>query len=318
MLIRKNKINNMSDRRRNYHHDHFEDHHGHIHHHHAIKNLKFAFALNFIFTLIEAIGGFLTNSIAILSDALHDLGDTLAIGLSWYFQKLSGKSRSQSLSYGYKRLSLVSALISAIILLIGSVLIIYKAIPRLINPEIVHVKGMFVIAIIGVFVNGVAVLQLKKGQSSNERVVMLHLLEDVLGWLAILFGSVLMYFFGWPIIDPILSIMIAVFILWNALKNIKEFVRIFLQGIPKNVDIDTISENIKEIPNVESVHDVHIWSMDGEYNVLSAHLVVDDNLSANNIIEIKNQARNIFRKFNINHETLEFEYKSEVCEFEEC
>ena len=212
----------MSNHHHTNHHDHFEDQHGRIHHHHAIKNLKVAFALNFTFTFIEVIGGFLTNSIAILSDALHDLGDTLAIGLSWYFQKLSGKSRSQKFSYGYKRFSLVSALISAIILLVGSVLIIYKAIPRLINPEIVHVKGMFVIAILGVLVNGIAVLRLKKGHSSNERVVMLHLLEDVLGWLAVLFGSVLMYFFDWPIIDPILSIMIATFILWNALKNIKE------------------------------------------------------------------------------------------------
>ena len=308
----------MSEHHELNHHDYFEDHHGHIHHHHSVKNLKVAFALNFTFTLIEAIGGFLTNSIAILSDALHDLGDTLAIGLSWYFQKLSGKSRSQKFSYGYKRLSLVSALISAIILLIGSVLIIYRAVPRLFNPETVHVEGMFVIAIIGVLVNGIAVLRLKKGHSSNERVVMLHLLEDVLGWLAVLLGSVLMYFFDWPIIDPILSIAIAIFILWNAFKNIKEFVRLFLQGIPKDIDLDEISVNISEIANVESVHDVHIWSMDGEYNIFSAHLVVNDDLSAKEIIEIKNQARKIFRKFNISHETLEFEYKSEVCQFDEC
>lgn len=308
----------MSKVHEHNHHDHFEDHHGQIHHHHAVKNLKVAFALNFTFTLIEVIGGILTNSIAILSDALHDLGDTLAIGLSWYFQKLSGKTRTQKYSYGYKRLSLISALISAIILLVGSVFIIYKAIPRMFNPEIVHVKGMFAIAILGVIVNGLAVLRLKKGHSSNERVVRLHLLEDVLGWIAVLFGSVLMYFFDWPVIDPILSIAIAVFILWNAFKNIKEFVRLFLQGIPKNMDIDLINKKITNIPDVESVHDIHIWSMDGEYNVFSAHLVVNDDLSAKEIIEIKNQARKIFRKFNISHETLEFEYKSEACQFEDC
>ena len=308
----------MSKDHKHNHHDHFEDHHGHIHHHHAIKNLKVAFVLNFAFTLIEAVGGFLTNSIAILSDALHDFGDTLAIGLSWYFQKLSGKSRSQKYSYGYKRLSLVSALISAIILLVGSIFIVYKAIPRLINPEIVHVKGMFAIAILGVLINGLAVLRLKKGHSSNERVVMLHLLEDVMGWFAVLLGSIIMYFFNWPIIDPILSIGIAIFILWNAFKNIKEFIRLFLQGIPENIDIDSINKKIYEIPNVESVHDVHIWSMDGEYNVLSAHLVIIDDLNTKEIIEIKNHARKIFRKFNISHETLEFEYKSETCLFEEC
>jgi cobalt-zinc-cadmium efflux system protein len=308
----------MTDYHKHNHHDHFEDHHGPIHHHHTVKNLKIAFALNFTFTLIEVIGGFLTNSIAILSDALHDLGDTLAIGMSWYFQKLSNKSRNQKFSYGYKRLSLVSALISAIILLLGSVLIVYKAFPRILNPEIVHVKGMFLVAIIGVFVNGAAVLRLKKGYSSNERVVMLHLLEDVLGWLAVLIGSVLMYFFDWPVVDPLLSIAIAVFIVWNAFKNIKEFVRIFLQGIPKNVNLDEISAGLIKIPNVESIHDVHVWSMDGDYNVFSAHLVIDDNLSVNKIIEIKKQARKVFHKFNISHETLEFEYKSEACNFEDC
>jgi len=299
-------------------HDHFEDHHGHIHHHHAVKNLKMAFVLNLTFTLIEAVGGFFTNSIAILSDALHDLGDTLAIGMSWYFQKLSGKSRSQKYSYGYKRLSLVSALLSSIILLIGSVLIIYKAVPRIFNPEVVHVEGMFIIAIIGVLVNGAAVLRLKKGHSSNERVVRLHLLEDVLGWIAVLLGSVLMYFFDWPFIDPLLSIAIAIYILWNAFKNIKEFVRIFLQGIPKDIDLDEISDRLSAIGGVESIHDVHIWSMDGEYNVFSVHLVVDDDITAKKIISIKKEARKLFREFNISHETLEFEYKSEACHFEEC
>ena len=144
------KISKISEKYKHNHRDHFEDQHGHIHHHHSVKNLKVALVLNLTFTLIEVIGGFLTNSIAILSDALHDLGDTLAIGMSWYFQKLSYKSKSQKFSYGYKRLSLVSALFSAIILLVGSVLIVYKAIPRIFNPEAVHVKGMFVIAIIGV------------------------------------------------------------------------------------------------------------------------------------------------------------------------
>ena len=312
------KISKISEKYKHNHRDHFEDQHGHIHHHHSVKNLKVALVLNLTFTLIEVIGGFLTNSIAILSDALYDLGDTLAIGMSWYFQKLSYKSKSQKFSYGYKRLSLVSALFSAIILLVGSVLIVYKAIPRIFNPEAVHVKGMFVIAIIGVLVNGVAVLRLKKGHSSNERVVMLHLLEDVLGWIAVLLGSVLMYFFDWPFVDPLLSIAIAIFILWNAFKNVKEFVRIFLQGIPKDVDLDEISTSLTIIPKVESIHDVHIWSMDGEYNVFSAHLVINDNLLAKEIIEIKKQARKIFHKYNISHETLEFEYKSEACHFEDC
>jgi len=301
-----------------HHHDEFNDHHGHIHHHHVVKNLKVAFFLNLFFTIFEIVGGFFTNSIAILSDALHDLGDTLSIGLSWYFQNLSRKSRDQKYSYGYKRLSLVAALVSSIILLVGSIFIIYEAIPRLINPEMVYVEGMFIIAVVGVIVNGVAVLRLRGGHSSNERVVMLHLLEDVLGWLAVLAGSIIMYFFDWPIIDPILSVLISIYILWNALKNVKEFVRIFLQGIPKEINIEQVSKNLEKLENVLSVHDIHIWSMDGEYNVLSAHLVIEDDISNDEIIEIKKYAKKIFRKLKINHETLEFEYKSEACQFEDC
>lgn len=300
------------------HHDEFNDHHGRIHHHHVVKNLKVAFFLNLFFTIFEIVGGFFTNSIAILSDALHDLGDTLSIGLSWYFQNLSRKSRDQKYSYGYKRLSLVAALVSSIILLLGSVFIIYKAIPRLINPETVYVEGMFIIAIVGVLVNGVAVLRLRGGHSSNERVVMLHLLEDVLGWLAVLVGSIIMYFFDWPIIDPILSVFISLYILWNALKNVKEFVRIFLQGIPKEINIREVAKNLEKLENVLSLHDIHIWSMDGEYNVLSAHLVIEDDIPMNEIIKIKKQAKEIIRKLKINHETLEFEYKSEACKFEDC
>jgi len=301
-----------------HHHDEFNDHHGHIHHHHVVKNLKVAFFLNLFFTIFEIVGGFFTNSIAILSDALHDLGDTLSIGLSWYFQNLSRKSRDQKYSYGYKRLSLVAALVSSIILLVGSIFIIYEAIPRLINPEVVYVEGMFIIAVVGVIVNGVAVVRLRGGHSSNERVVMLHLLEDVLGWLAVLAGSIIMYFFDWPIIDPILSVLISIYILWNALKNVKEFVRIFLQGIPKEINIEQVSKNLEKLENVLSVHDIHIWSMDGEYNVLSAHLVIEDDISNDEIIEIKKYAKKIFRKLKINHETLEFEYKSEACQFEDC
>jgi cobalt-zinc-cadmium efflux system protein len=302
----------------NHNHDHYDDQHGHLHHHHAVKNLKTAFFLNLSFTIIEIAGGLFTNSIAILSDALHDLGDTLSIGFSWYFQKLSGKSRDQNYSYGYRRLSLVAAFVSAVILLTGSLFIVSESVPRLFNPESVKVEGMLLLAAVGVAVNGLAVLRLKKGESSNERVVMLHLLEDVLGWIAVLVGSVIMYFFKWPVVDPILSIMIAIFILWNAVRNIREFVRIFLQGIPKDVDLDSVSLEIEKIEKVKSVHDVHIWSMDGEYNVLSAHVVVDDNLPMEEIVRIKNASKKIFRKLKINHETLEFEYVSEACQFEDC
>ena len=190
-------------------HDH---HHGH-HHQHDTKNISTAFFLNLAFTIIEIIGGLMTNSVAIMSDALHDLGDSLSLGLAWYFQKVAKKGRDKTFSYGYKRFSVLGAMINAIVLVVGSVFILQETIPRLWQPETPNVQGMFWLAILGIVVNGAAVLKLQKGTSLNEKVISLHLLEDVLGWAAVLVGSVLMYFFDLPIIDPLLSIGIAIFIL---------------------------------------------------------------------------------------------------------
>lgn len=156
------------------------------HHHHATQNIQLAFFLNLSFTLIEIIGGLWTNSLAILSDALHDLGDSIALGLSWYFAKVSQKPPDERFSYGYQRFSLLGALISSLILVVGSTIILFTAIPRLFHPEPVHVEGMLLLALLGVIINGVAVLKLKGGKTQNERVVMLHLLEDTFGWIAVL------------------------------------------------------------------------------------------------------------------------------------
>ena len=193
---------------------HEHHHHGH-HHHHDTENISTAFFLNLAFTIIEIIGGLMTNSVSIMSDALHDLGDSLSLGLAWYFQKVAKKGRDKTFSYGYKRFSVLGAMINAIVLVIGSVFILQESIPRLWQPETPNAQGMFWLAILGILVNGAAVLKLKKGTSLNEKVISLHLLEDVLGWAAVLIGSVLMYFFDLPIIDPLLSIGIAFFILTN-------------------------------------------------------------------------------------------------------
>jgi len=193
----------------------------HHHRHHPAGdtgNLKTAFFLNFAFTIIEIIGGILTNSVAILSDAIHDFGDSLSLGLAWYLQKLSKKGRNSTFTYGYKRFSLLGAIITSLVLVIGSVIILYEAIPRLFQPEPAHVPGMIGMAILGVIVNGAAVWRTRSGQSMNEQVVSWHLLEDVLGWMAVLLGAVLMYFFDAPIIDPLLSIGITLFILYNVAR----------------------------------------------------------------------------------------------------
>lgn len=288
------------------------------HHHHETKNLKAAFFLNLAFTIIEIIGGFFTNSVAILSDALHDLGDSLSLGLSWYFQNVSKKGRSKKFSYGYGRFSLLGAIINAVVLLTGSIIIITEAIPRILNPETPDTEGMIYLAILGVVVNGAAVLKLKRGVSINEKVVSLHLLEDVLGWIAVLIGAIIMHFYDAPIIDPLLSLGIATFILFNVFRNLKQSFRIILQGTPKGIPINKIIESIENIEGIKSIHDCHMWTLEGEQNIFSAHLVVDENHQIKDLISLKKEVRKLLHDAGVEHATLEFETEEEDCQLEDC
>ncbi len=296
-------------------------HHGHSdlnHHHGGNDNIKVAFFLNFLFTVIEIIGGVLTNSVAILSDALHDLGDTLSLGLAWYFQKISSKGRDKIFSYGYKRFSLLGAIINAIILLAGSIFILFETIPRLIAPEPSDAKGMILLAVLGVLFNGAAILRLKRGSSINEKVVRLHLMEDVLGWVAVLIGAVVMYFFDVPVIDPILSLLISAFILFNVTKSLKQTFQIILQGIPVNADVEAIKSYLLNLPEIDDYHDFHIWSMDGEYNILTVHLVLHKNLSMSELNDLKVTIKNNLDKKGVHHATIEFENNQEECKLIDC
>lgn len=212
----------------------------HHHHHHvdtSTGKIKTAFFLNFVFTIIEIIGGLLTNSMAILSDALHDLGDSLSLGLAWFLQKFSKKGTSESFSFGYRRFSLLAALINSIVLIVGSVFIITEAVPRLFNPPEPHAGGMLAVAVLGIIINGAAVFRLRGGDSMNQKVLSWHLLEDVLGWAAVLFVSILMLFFDLPVLDPLASIGITIFILYNVIKNLVQTMKLFLEAVPADVDL---------------------------------------------------------------------------------
>lgn len=293
--------------------------HNHSHHHHGTGNIKVAFFLNLTFTIIEIIGGIYTNSLAIMSDALHDLGDSFSLGLSWYFQKLSNKGATKKYSYGYRRFSLLGAIINSIILVVGSIYIITEAIPRLLDPQQADAIGMMWLAILGVIVNGAAVLKLKQGTSINERVVSLHLLEDVLGWVAVLIASIVMQFWDVPILDPILSLLIAAFILFNVFKNIKETLQILLQGIPKEISVDAIEEKLNSLPEIEEIHDCHVWSLDGEYNLATLHISLKNNkMMMDDAKPIKQKIRKFLHDdFDIEHVTLELEVLDEDCEYKE-
>ncbi len=292
--------------------------HNHSHGNNDVKNIRAAFFLNLFFTIIEFIGGILTNSMAILSDAVHDLGDCITLGLSWYFQKVSKKPRNQDYTYGYKRFSLLGAVINSVVLLVGSVVILIHAFPRLFNPQQPNVEGMLLLAVLGVIINGIALFRLRKGSSINEKVVSLHMLEDVLGWVAVLIGAGVMYFFDAPIIDTILSIAIALFILVNVFRNMRISLRIILQGSPTRLDLDEVKNVLLNIDEVNSVHDLHAWSVDGEYNVLTIHVVLKNELSMEDQQLLKTRIRESLDNLGAHHSTIEFELEDEDCILDDC
>lgn len=291
-------------------HNHSNNHHNHNNQ----GNIRAAFLLNLSFTIFEIIGGFWTNSMAILSDALHDLGDSLSLGISWSLERYSKKGPDKRFSYGYARFSLLGALINSLILISGSAIVLVRAIPRILNPQSINSSGMLIFAIIGIIVNGVAALKLRKGTSFNEKVVSWHLIEDILGWLAILIASIILMFVNIPVIDPILSVLITAYILYNVIITLKQILNILLQGVPKNLPIDEIEKQIVEKTNALSVHHTHIWSLEGEKNLLSTHIVVEDNIKRDDIIKLKQEIRKLMNKKGIQHVTVEVEFNSENCD----
>ena len=290
--------------------------HSHHHHHDSGKNLKAAFFLNLSFTILEIIGGFYVNSVSILSDALHDLGDSLSLGLSWYLNNHSKKKPDSKFTFGYSRFSLLGALINSIVLIAGSVFVIIEAIKRVINPEASDARGMIVFAIIGIAVNGYAAFRLSGGKSLNERVVSWHLIEDVLGWAAVLVASVVMLFTDSPYIDPVLSMGITLFILYNVFKRLKETLQILLQGTPYDIDPDVIKNEILQIDNVLSLHHLQIWSLEGEHHVFTTHIKARQLITFNQLIELKQQVKNVLKKYPFSHYTIEVDLDNELCELE--
>lgn len=286
-------------------HDHSDGHSG--------RNLSVAFFLNLAFTIVEFIGGALTNSMAILSDALHDLGDAFSLGMAWLFERISRKKRTKNFSYGYRRFSLLAALLNAAILIAGSAIIVANAIPRIFDPGEPDARGMFFFAIAGIVFNGAGALILKRGKSMNERVAMLHLLEDVLGWAAVLAGSAAMMLYDIPELDPILSLFIAAFILYNAAKALRSVLKLMLQAVPDELELQDIERSLLQIEGVKSVRDTHIWSLDGKYNILTVRLTLEKT-SVEKIMRIKNLARQAAKEQNIQHSTIEIGFDEEDCD----
>lgn len=286
---------------------------GHDHQHHEGNNLKIAFFLNLAFTVFEIIGGFYTNSIAIISDAVHDLGDSLSLGTAWYLENKSKQKADENFSFGYARFSLLGALINSLVLLAGSFYVISEALNRFMAPEDVHAQGMVFFALVGVAVNGYAAWKLSSGKSLNERVASWHLLEDVLGWLAVLVVAIILYFKNIPYLDPALSILITLYILWNVIKRLRETLFIFLQGRPADVNASEIESRLLKIDGVDSIHHTHIWSLEGQHHVFTTHVRLKNITSINQIVEIKNNIKEVLGNYPFKHYNIETELDDETC-----
>ncbi|MBD3383576.1 cation diffusion facilitator family transporter [candidate division KSB1 bacterium] len=281
--------------------------------HQSETNIKWALFLNLAFTLIELAGGLWTQSLAILSDALHDLGDSTALGMAWFMERLSHKQRTNRYSYGYRRFSLLGALINAVILIAGGFVVLSRAVPRLMNPEPTFAPGMLGFAILGVVVNGIMVYRLRRDSSHNSKMVAWHMLEDVLGWTAVLIVSIILLFSDLYILDPVLSVLITSYVLFRVVKRLYTTLALFLQAVPENIDIDAIEKRFKALDHVSSIHHTHIWSLDGEHHVLTTHLVVDENISRDEVIGLKGRVRALTKKMKISHITVEIEYGESEC-----
>ena len=276
------------------------------------KNILIAFLLNVSFSIIEFVGGIFTNSVAIISDAIHDLGDATSIGISYFLERKSKKNPDKKYTYGYARYSVLGGVITTTILLVGSILVMVGAVKRLFNPVEVNYQGMIIFAVIGVVLNFIAAYVTREGDSINQKSVNLHMLEDVLGWVVVLIGSIIMNFTDIKILDSIMSIGVALFILINSLRNLKQVLDLFLEKTPKEIDIDELKKHLLKIKDVDDIHHIHVWSIDGYNNYATMHIVS----KAKDISKVKKEIREELEEHNICHAILETE--EETCSDKEC
>lgn len=282
----------------------------------SLRNMIIAFILNLVFSIFEFIGGILTGSVAIATDAVHDLGDACSILIAICLEKKSRNDPDNNYTFGYLRFSVLGAFITSTILAVGSTIVLYNSIPRLINPLPVNYNGMIILAIIGFVINLAATLLTSHTKNKNEKAVSLHMLEDVLGWAAVLVGSLLIKYTGLYIIDAILSVGITIFILSNVIKQYKEIFNVFLEKVPKDINMDELKKHLEKVNNVLNIHHIHLWTMDGASNYATVHVLVDENIKMIDLEKIKEQLKEELSEHDISHSVIEFETKK--CTDENC
>ena len=289
---------------------------GHDHHHSHSKdlrgkNLVVSIILNFAITIAEVIGGLVSNSLALLSDALHNFGDSSALIIAYLAHHISKKDYTDKKTFGYKRIEIIAALFNAVVLLVIIIYLFYEAVKRFSNPEPIKGKIMFIVAFIGLLANLFSVYLLRNDsqKSINIKAAYLHLLGDTVSSFAVLIGAVFIYFFRQYWIDPLITILVGVYLLRETFLILKQTVDILMQGTPKGLDLEKVKKDLEQIPEIDNIHHIHAWNLTDQEIHFECHVDLVDDWRVSQTEKIKSKMHEILlNKFNITHVTVQYEY----------
>lgn len=261
-----------------------------------------AFFLNLSYAIVEFIAGGIFGSSAVLADSVHDLGDAIAIGISALLETISNREEDRQYTLGYKRFSLLGAMLTAVILMIGSVLVILENVTKIVHPQPVNEEGILWLGIIAVAINVLASLVVRKGKTKNESILSLHFLEDTLGWLAVILMAIILRYTDWYILDPLLSLVISIFILTKAIPRFWSALKIFLDAVPEGVDIKQVKKDLEQLDHVASVNQLNLWTMDGLEKNAIVHVCLEE---IEHIEYCKESIRNLLKDYGFQNVTIE-------------
>jgi len=285
--------------------------HDHHHHHGTGKILVFSTVATILFVLVEFIAGFNAHSLALLSDAGHNVTDALALLLALFGVYLQSRPADDVKTYGYHRGGVLAAFVNALTLIIFSIYLLYESYQRILKPEVVHESTMIIVAGLGIIVNLGILIALKRsgdGHDLNIRAAAVHMLGDALSSVAIVVGAFAIRYTGWQLIDPILSIIIGVMIIWSAIDVTRESLNILLEGLPRGLELKSVTDAMKEVDGVVDVHDLHIWSLGSSAHALSCHVQIEDVPPSESDCILKSINCVLETKFHIHHSTIQFEH----------
>lgn len=303
-------------------HSHSHSHgHSHGHHHHSSNKqaLKLSFILIATYMIVEVVGGIITNSLALLSDAGHMLSDAAALGLSYFALKFGEKEATLSKTFGYKRFEILAAFINGLTLLVISIYIFVEAYRRIMAPPEVMSMGMLTVSVIGLLVNIAAAYILMKGdkeENLNVRSAFLHVLGDLLGSVGAIAAALMILFFEWNLADPIASVIVAVLIIISGIRVTKASFHILMEGAPENISVSKVKEALLGMPGVEDVHDLHVWAITSDFPALSCHVVIRPETEGKQLLT--SIQKKLHDEFHIEHTTIQIDFADQPCTGDHC